>query len=151
MSDQKHVVEALEKLIEVCRDGQKGYRDAAEHAKDPQLKQFLSEVSLERAKFAGDLEGEAVRRGKADVDRSGSTLGAIHRGWTDLKASLGGGDDAILSSMETGDGYAKDQYDKCIRDNQLPDDVVGIIRNQAQSIVGILDGVRVMRQHTKAA
>jgi uncharacterized protein (TIGR02284 family) len=151
MSDQKHIVDTLEKLIEVCRDGQNGYRDGAEHAKDPQLKKFLSEVSLDRAKFAGDLESEVVRSGKADVDRSGSTLAAIHRGWTDLKANLGGGDDAILSSMETGDSYAKDQYDKCIHDNKLPDDVLGIIRNQAQAIVGTLDRVRVMRQNTKAA
>ncbi len=151
MSDQKHIVDTLERLIEVCRDGQNGYRDGAEHAKDPQLKKFLSEVSLERAKFAGDLESEVVRWGKADVNRSGSTLAAIHRGWTDLKANLGGGDDAILSSMETGDSYAKDQYDKCIRDNKLPDDVLGIIRNQAQAIVGMLDRVRVMRQNTKAA
>jgi uncharacterized protein (TIGR02284 family) len=150
MSDQKHVVDALQKLIEVCRDGQDGYRDGAEHAKDPQLKKFLNEVSLGRAKFAGDLEAEAVRWGKADVDRSGSTMGAIHRGWTDLKANLGGGDDAILSSMETGDSYAKDQYDKCIRDNKLPDNVLGIIRNQAQAIVGMLDRVRTMR-HNKAA
>jgi uncharacterized protein (TIGR02284 family) len=144
-------MDALEKLIEVCRDGQEGYRDGAEHAQDPQLKRFLSEVSLERAKFAGDLEAEAVRWGKPDVDRTGSTLGAIHRGWIDLKANLGGGDDAILSSVETGDSYAKDQYDKYIRDNQLPDDVLGIIRNQAQSIVGILERVRIQRQHKKAA
>ena len=53
--------------------------------------------------------------------------------------------------METGDSYAKDQYDKYIRDNQLPDDVLGIIRNQAQAIVGRLDRVRVMRQNRKAA
>jgi len=151
MSDKKHIVDALEKLSEVSRDGQNGYRDGAEHAKDPQLKKFLNEVSLERAKFAGDLENEAVRWGKADVDRSGSALGAIHRGWTDLKANLGGGDDAILSSMETGDSYAKDQYDNYIRDNHLPDDVLGIIRNQAQAIVGMLERIRVMRQRQRAA
>ena len=151
MADQKHIVDTLEKLIEVCRDGQNGYRDAAEHAKDPQLKKFLSEVSLERAKFAGDLESTAVRLGKADLDRSGSTMAAIRRGWTDLKANLGGGDDAILSSMETGDRYARDQYDKCIRNHQLPDDILGIIRNQAQAIVGLLERVRVMRKYRKVA
>jgi uncharacterized protein (TIGR02284 family) len=151
MSDQKHILEAVEKLIEVCRDGQNGYREGAEHAKDPQVKRFLEQISLERAKFAGDLEAEAVRLGNADVDRKGSTIGAIHRGWTNLKASLGGGDDSILSSMETGDNYAKDQYDECIRDEKLPDDILGIIRNQAQAIVGTLERVRVMEQSRKAA
>ena len=55
MADQKYVVNALEELIEVARDGQNGYRDGAEHAKDPQLRKFLDSVSLARAKFAGDL------------------------------------------------------------------------------------------------
>jgi len=146
MSDQEHIVDALERLIEVCRDGQNGYRDGAKHAKDPELKSFLSAVSLERAKFAGDLESEAVRWGKADIDRSGSTMAALHRGWTDLMANLGGGDDAILSSMQTGDSHARDQYDNYIRDNQLPDDVQGIIRDQAQSIVGVLERLRVLRR-----
>jgi uncharacterized protein (TIGR02284 family) len=151
MSDQKHIVESLEKLIEINRDGQTGYREGAEHAKDAQLKKFFNEVSLERAKFAGDLEAEAVRLGKTDVDRTGSTMGAIHRGWTDLKANLGGGDDSILSSMETGDSYANDAYKKCIEDKKLSDEVLGIIRNQAQAIVGNLERIRVMRHQHKAA
>jgi uncharacterized protein (TIGR02284 family) len=99
MADQKYIVDALQNLIEVARDGQNGYRDGAEHAKDPQLREFMDSVSLARAKFAGDLESYAVQLGKSDVDRSGSTKGALHRGWTDLKANLGGGDDSILSSM----------------------------------------------------
>ena len=49
MSDQKYTVDALENLIETARDGQNGYRDGAEHAKDPQLKKFLESVSLARA------------------------------------------------------------------------------------------------------
>ena len=49
MSDQKHAIDALEDLIEVARDGQNGYRDGAEHAKDPQLRRFLQSVSLARA------------------------------------------------------------------------------------------------------
>ncbi len=66
---------------------------------------------------------------------------------TDLKANLGGGDDTILSSMETGDSYAKERYDKYIKSAKLPDDILGTIRNQAQTIVGTLDRVRAMRQH----
>lgn len=151
MPDNKHTVEALEKLIEINRDAQSGYREAAEHVKDPQLKKLLGEISLERARFAGDLESEAVRWGKSDVDRTGTMMGALHRGWTGLKANLGGGDDAILSSMETGDSYAKDQYDDYIRDNKLPDDIQGIVRNQAQAIVGNLDRVRALRQRRKVA
>jgi uncharacterized protein (TIGR02284 family) len=151
MSNRKHVVEELQELIQISRDGQEGYREGAEHAKDPQLKRLLNEVSLERAKFAGDLEAEAVRWGKPDVSRSGSTLGAVQRGWANLKAALGGGDDAILSSMEAGDDFACKRYDEAIRDENLPQDVIGILRNQAQAIVGTLDRIRALRRMRKAA
>ena len=151
MADQKYVVDALEDLIAVARDGQNGYRDGAEHAKDPQLRRFLESVSLARAKFAGDLESYAVRLGKGDVDRSGSVKGAIQRGWTDLKGNLGGGDDSILSSMESGDSYSKHRYKKYVNDNKLPDDILETIRIQQQTIAATLDRVRAMRQNRKAA
>lgn len=151
MADQQYIVKALERLIEVARDGQNGYRDGADHAKDPQLRSFLAQISLERAKFAGDLENEAVRLGQSDVDRSGSALGALHRGWTDLKTNLGGGDDAILSSMETGDTYARKIYEKYTNDNRIPDEILGIIRNQAQALMGAIDRVHAMREQHKAA
>ena len=151
MPNQKHVADVLEGLIQICRDGQAGYRDAAEHAKDPELKRLLTEVSLERAKFAGDLENEAVRWGDADVVRTGTVPGAVHRGWAKLKANLGGGDDAILSSLESGDEHARKHYDAAIRSDDTPADVVGILRNQAQAIVGTLDRIRSLRRRRDAA
>ncbi|MGH9613193.1 MAG: DUF2383 domain-containing protein, partial [Bryobacteraceae bacterium] len=48
--------ETLNDLVETCKDSQKGYRTAAEGAKSPELKQLLDELSLERARFAGDLQ-----------------------------------------------------------------------------------------------
>jgi len=130
MPDNKHIGEELRELIQLCRDGQEGYRAGAEHARDPELRRLLNEVSLERAKFAGDLESEAVRWGEPDVDRSGTALGAVHRGWANLKSALGGGDDAILSSVETGDEAARKRYDEAICDAEMPDAIVGILRNQ---------------------
>jgi len=151
MANHKYVVDALEDLAQVARDGQSGCRDGAEHAKDPQLRRFLESVSLARAKFAEDLENYAVRLGKGDVDRSGSMKGTIQHGWTDLKANLGGGDDSILSSMETGDSYAKHHYEKYANNNKLPDDILETIRIQHQTIAATLDRVRTMRQIRKAA
>jgi uncharacterized protein (TIGR02284 family) len=151
MSDQKQVVNALENLIEVCRDAQSGYREGSERVRNPELKSLLNELSLERAKFAGDLETEVVRYGKGNVDRSGSALGALRRGWTGLKASLGGGDEAILASMEAAEDFAKRRYDRYIIDERLPEDLRGTIRNQAQVIVGTIDRIRAMRRKHKAA
>jgi uncharacterized protein (TIGR02284 family) len=146
MSDRKHLAEELQELIQICRDGQEGYRDGAEHAKNHQLKRLLNEVSLERAKFAGDLETEVIRWGKSNVNRSGTVQGAVQRGWAGLKAALGGGDDAILSSLEAGDEFARTHYDEAIKDDRIPEEIVGILRNQAQAIVGTLDRIRALRR-----
>jgi uncharacterized protein (TIGR02284 family) len=151
MSDQKHAISALEDLIELTRDGQDGYRDGAEHAKSPEIRKWLEQISLERAKVAGELENEAVRLGKSDVDRSGSTLGAVHRGWTDLKANLGGGDDSILSSMETGDSYALKSFQKYAGDKEIPDDLRGLIRAQEQHLEQTIGRVKAWREQRKAA
>jgi len=150
MPDQEHIVEELEELIRISHDGEQGYREAAEHVKDPNLKQLLNEVSLQRTKFAHDLEKEAARWGRAAVERTGTAFGTFHRAWTDLKAGLGGGDDAILGSMESGDDYARKRYDDAIRDSETPPDVVGILRNQAQAIVGTLDRIRALRRRRAA-
>jgi len=151
MPDQEQIVDALQNLIEISRDGQSAYRDGAEHVKDPSLKRMLSEISLERAKFAGDLENEAVRWGHADVVRSGTALAAVQRGWTDLKSSLGGGDDTLLAALEAGDAAAQREYDRYIRASQLPAEILGIIRNQAQAVVGTQHWIRALRQQRKKA
>jgi uncharacterized protein (TIGR02284 family) len=151
MPGRSHLAEEVQELIQICRDSQEGYRDGAEHAKNSELKRLLNEVSLERAKFASDLEREAIRWGKPNVDRSGTVQGAVQHGWAGLKSALGGGDDAILSSLEAGDEFARQHYDDAIKDEQIPAEIIGVLRNQAQAIVGTLDRIRALRRNRKAA
>ena len=149
--ERDHTIDVLEKLIETCRDGQNGYRDAAEHIKNTAYREFFNEQSTERAQFAGELENEVIRLGKHDPDRTGSTTAAVHRRWIDLKASLGGGDHSILSSIEAGEDNAKKQYQEAIADTGLPQDIRDILSRQAQSIIAAHDRVRDLRDQSKAA
>src|SRR5579885_1331918 len=70
----------LKKVIETARDGEKGFREAAEHFKNPSLKAMAQEVSAERARFARELEPELQTEGK-DEKIGGSMEGALHRAW----------------------------------------------------------------------
>ena len=54
--DEKNAISVVEELIETCKDGQKGYQDAASHVKRSDLKTYFNQQSLERASFAGELE-----------------------------------------------------------------------------------------------
>jgi uncharacterized protein (TIGR02284 family) len=51
--NENDALSVLEDLIETCKDGQKGYQDAASHVKRSDLKTYFNEQSLERARFAG--------------------------------------------------------------------------------------------------
>src|ERR1700681_2950147 len=99
-------IDIVEKLIETCRDGQEGYRDAAEHTHTAELKEVFNRQSLERAKFAGELESVAQRLGESDPDRSPSIASKLHRAWFDLKQKFGGGDLSVLESVEAGEDNA---------------------------------------------
>src|ERR1700683_2685586 len=128
--NENNAISVIEDLIETCKDGQKGYQDAAAHAKRPDLKTFFNEQSLERSRFAGELEAELIRLGKPDKKVSGSVSGSLHRAWIDTKVGLGGGDKTILEWLENGEDKAKDAYQKAVT-GDLPENVAQIVRRQA--------------------
>src|SRR5436190_17289818 len=149
MAQNSDALKTLHDLVAVCRDGQNGYRDAAEHVTDPKLKQFFNEQSLERAQFAAELEQEAQHLGEHDPDRAGSVVGALHRAWFDFKANLGGGDRAILDSVELGEDQAKKAYEDAISSN-LSDNLLAIVRRQQSSVLAAHDRVRDLRENRAA-
>jgi len=142
--NQDDPISVLETLIETCRDGEKGYKDAAEHVKRPDLKAFFAEQSVERGRFARELEAELARLGKPGKKESGSVAGAMHRAWIDTKANLGGGDHTILESVERGEDSAKEAYEKALNAS-LPSEVQMIVRRQAEGIRRAHDKVKSMR------
>lgn len=148
MVDRDDVVSVLEDLIEACRDGQNGYRDAAEHVRDESLRSFFNEQSLERATFAGELEVVAQRLGEHDPTRTGSLSGAMHRAWFDLKEKMGLGDQGILNSVEAGEDRAKKAYEDAIQ-AKLPADVREIVERQNERVVAAHDRARMLRDTYK--
>jgi uncharacterized protein (TIGR02284 family) len=145
MADTEKVRALLQDLVETCRDGQDGYRDAAEHVTESNLRNFFNDKSLERAGFAGDLEQEILRLGEKDPDRSGSATAAIHRAWIDFKVTLGGGEPAILESVESGEDQAMKSYESVLQSSELPEYLASTVRKQLVSIEATRDHVRSLR------
>jgi len=148
--DENNAISVVENLIETCKDGQKGYQDAASHVKRADLKTYFNEQSLERSRFAGELEAELVRLGKPDKKVSGSVGGSLRRAWIDTKVSLGGGDKTILESVEAGEDSAKETYNKALT-GSLPGNLTEIIRRQAESVQRAHNRVKTLRDAAKAA
>ena len=102
-ADKRHEMElALRSVINTLLDGQKGFADIGEHLKDETLKRYFLAESLKRAQFRGDLEEVLHQNGVHDINESGSVAGTLHRAWGDLKAKLGGGDHALLTTALRG-------------------------------------------------
>jgi uncharacterized protein (TIGR02284 family) len=138
----------IDNLIETLKDGQQGFKQAAEGVKDPQLKSLFDEYSRQRARFAMELEGE-VRSMGSKPETSGSAAGALHRGWINLKSALtGGGDHAILAECERGEDSAVEEYRKAL-DNGLTTSVQGIVSRQFAQIKQAHDRVKTLRDATK--
>jgi uncharacterized protein (TIGR02284 family) len=110
----------LNDLIETLRDGQQGYRAAAEDVESAELKTLFTELSVERSSFASKLQALVVGLGASKRETAGSVAGALHRGWMNLKASLSTGDaHAILGECERGEASALALYDVALEDKDL--------------------------------
>ena len=99
-------ISVLNNLIETTKDGEKGFKTAAEGLTAPDIKHRFLQYSRERAQMTTELQAE-VRRLGGDPERSGSMAGALHRGWLDIKSVVTGKDDhAILAEAERGEDVA---------------------------------------------
>ena len=148
--DTDKVISTLDDLIETCRDGQNGFKEAAENVKSPELKTFFKEVAAERAQFVNELQLE-IRRLGGEPAKSGSAAGALHRAWMEIKGTLTGKEDhAILSECERGEDSAVEAYRDAFKLG-LPTAITQTVERQFQSVKQVHDRVKTMRDAKAAA
>ena len=141
----------LNDLIETLKDGQEGYRAAAADVESSNLKSLFSEYSLQRSKFAGELQALAHSLGEENPETSGSVAGAIHRGWIDLKAALSSKDEhGILAECERGEDSAVAAYKDALEEKELPGNVIETLRAQAADVKAAHDRIRNLRDSLAA-
>jgi len=140
----KEFADVLNDLVETCKDGEEGYREAAKGVQNPEIRSVFDNYSRQRAKFAAELQVEVARIG-GTPEKSGSAAGAVHRGWINLKAAVAGGDDhAMLEDAERGEDAAVKAYRDALA-KDLPSDIQAIVRKQYDEILeahGVVRGLR---------
>lgn len=142
------VISALNGLIETCKDGQSGFKEAAEGIERSDLKALFYEFSQQRAEFSGVLQ-ELVRALGGDPEKSGSIAGAAHRGWINIKSAVTGKDEeTILNECERGEDFAKDAYADALKLG-LPANVADVVQQQAQAVLAAHNRIRELRNAEK--
>lgn len=151
MAQQKEIISTVNDLIETLKDGQEGFKQAAEAVKDPRLKSLFSEYSQQRSRFAGELQTAARSLGETEPERTSSTAGAMHRAWINLKSAITRGDDAsILAECERGEDSAVSEFKKALdEDGSSP--FHDIVARQYAEVKSAHDRVRNLRDTAKAS
>ncbi len=139
-------ISTLNKLIETCLDGQEGFRLAAEAITDDEdLKGFLFSASLQRSKFAGELQNQVIELGEPAPLHTNSISSKLHRGWINIKTAVAGNDNhSILAECEKGEDSAVAEYRKALN-SELPSPLSEIVSNQFQEVLATHNSVRGLR------
>lgn len=135
----------LNNLIATAKDGEQGFRTAAEGVKDPHLKSLFAQFSRERAEIVCELQDAVVRLG-GKPDQTGSVSGSLHRGWMNIRAVVSANDEAaIVTEAERGEDVAKQVFEEALRED-LPPEVKTVVERAYAKVKAAHDRVREIEQ-----
>ena len=150
VNDTNDVVSVLNDLIETNKDGENGFRLAAEKAKDTSLKSLFSKYSSQREANSKELQGLVSQLGE-EPSTSGHVSASFHRGWINLKDAFSRDEDkAIVFECEAGEDSAMKNYKQALSKN-LPANVSSVIQKQFSGVQEAHNVIRDMKHSLQAA
>lgn len=147
--DKEDLIDVLNTLIEVSKDGEFGFSTCAEYARSPALRTLLQRRADDCGEAARELQVAVQRHGgRPQVD--GSVAGSLHRGWVAGRTLLSGyRDGTILEECERGEDLALRQYADAIA-NPLPADVHAMLQRHLAGVSRTHDQIRRLREEMPA-
>lgn len=134
----------LNDLVETCKDGEKGFREAAEGITNSSIRSMFQKFAQERAEYARELQSEISRLG-GTPETGGSASGALHRGWINLKSAITGKNDkAIVDEAERGEDIAVEAYQSAMA-KDIPSDLKAIVERQYSGVQAAHNEVRTLK------
>lgn len=140
----KNSVSILNELIQVTKDSEEGFRTAANNVENDYLKQVFMDKANSCKNAISDLQNKVLEM-NGDPEESGTLLGAMHRGWVNIKGTLTGKDDhAILVECERGEDVIKAAYTKAL-ESDLSEEIRFLIQKQYEGVKKDHDLIRDLR------
>ncbi len=129
----KDVIGILNRLVETSKDGEYGFRTAAEHLQSIETKRLFNARAEECRRAAGELQALVMELG-GSAEEGGTATGALHRGWVAVKSTLSGYNDlAILEEAERGEDVALSRYQDALEES-LPLSVRALVQRQFEGV-----------------
>lgn len=134
-------VNQLNQLLEKSYDAEKGYKKAIEDTDSVRLKTFFQERAAMRSQFATELHNE-LHKLNAEPKTTGSTAGAVHRTWMDIKSAFTSeNEEAILEECIRGEKASVEDYQNALQEQTLLTEVTPVIKRQLDMIQETLNTV----------
>mgnify|MGYP002778448001 CR=1 FL=1 len=144
-------VTALNTLIATTIDSVNGYQESAEQVHNPQFRELFQELARDRQQVVPQLQAVVARLGGNPED-DGSTLGAAHRAFVDLKSAITGRDDkSIINEVERGEDYIKEKYETALNNADLSADARQAVQEAYSSVRRGHDRVRDLKHALEGA
>ena len=139
----------MNSLIETLKDGEAGFRAAADDVVNADLKSTFHHYAIQRHKFATELQQFVVREGETP-ETSGSLTGTAHRGWMSIRSVVSTQEDsAILEECERGEDSAVAAFTAAIAEGKLGG-AGTIVEMQHTEIRKAHDHIRTLRDQHRA-
>jgi uncharacterized protein (TIGR02284 family) len=125
---------ALNTLIGTLIDSIEGYQKAAADTTNQRFAEMFNARARERQQVLTGLQAAVARLGGNPED-DGTTSGAVHRGWMNLKeAVLGQDDETIVKTVEEGEDYLKEKFETVMNNKDLPMEARSAVEQAWQSV-----------------
>ncbi|ABC62887.1 ferritin-like domain-containing protein [Erythrobacter litoralis] len=105
-------------LTDTTFDSVEGYRQAADNANSPQLKQALQQRCEARRQTLEQMNAELQRQGDELVTK-GTLSGEAHQMWASITSAFGDNDEAAAERVEEGEDYLKEKFQSAIESGNL--------------------------------
>ena len=105
-------------LTDTTFDSVEGYRQAAEKADSPQLKQALQSRCEARGQTLRQMNAELERQGDELVTK-GTVTGEAHQMWQSISSLFENDDEAASERVEEGEDYIKGKFQEALDSEQL--------------------------------
>jgi uncharacterized protein (TIGR02284 family) len=126
-------ITVLNTLIATTLDSMKGYNEACEDD-DGRYAGLFREMAQERSQTASRLQAR-VRELGGDPEDDSSTMGALHRGFLNLKQAVTGSDEeSLIKEVERGEDYLKEKYEEALKQDKLDAGTRAVIEEAYASV-----------------
>jgi len=146
----EQVLAALTDLSESARDGELGFREAATHARSPELAALFEQLAQRCGASAAAWQDRIAALG-GSADGGGTVAGTAQRVWLQVRGLFGGaGEHTLLHECERGQGDIVQHLGEALARN-LPLDLHEAVQREYEVAQRQLDHIAALRERGSAA